>query len=206
MKKILLSLLVLFIPAILYGQDKVEAPVWSVGDKWTWKTASGATLHSQVVDVKEDLYVLRMQKDPDLYGYDKKTMNVKLLTKEGGGQFNFDKPWRKVLDFPMFVGKKWTDTIDEVAKRQLIRRRAAGITFMYEFSIEKFEEITISAGTFKCYKIRLNETNITSTKSKWVDYWYSPEVKNWIKRELENPPSRAHLWAENAELISYTLK
>jgi len=206
MNKILLSLLVIFIPVILYGQEKVEAPIWNVGDKWTWKKADGTRLHSQVVDVKEDLYVLRMGKDPDLYGYDKKTMNVKLLMKEGGGQFDFDKPWRKLLDFPMFVGKKWTDTTYGVPKRHLIRRRATGITFIYEFSIEGFEDITTSVGTFKCYKIRLKETDMTSDKSKWVYYWYSPEVKNWIKRERENASIPAPAWTENAELISYTLK
>ena len=106
-KMILLSFLVLFIPVILYGQDKVEAPVWNVGDKWTWKRVDGATLNSEVVDVKEDLYVLKMGKDPDLYGYDKKTMNVKFLIKEGGRQVKFESAWRNVLDFPMFVGKKW---------------------------------------------------------------------------------------------------
>ncbi len=206
MKKILLGLFVLFIPVILYAQDKVEAPLWSVGDKWTWKTAAGATLHSQVVDLKQDLYVLRMGKDPDLYGYDQKTMNVKFLMKEGGGEFHFDKPWRRILDFPMFVGKKWTDTIDEVPKRQVIRRRSGGITFVYEFSVDRFEDIATSAGTFKCYRIRLEETNETSSRRMWVHYWYSPEVKNWIKRERENGTSRAHLWGENAELISYTLK
>ena len=39
-------------------------------------------LISEVVDVKEDLYVLKMGRDPDLYGYDKKTMNVKFLIKD----------------------------------------------------------------------------------------------------------------------------
>jgi hypothetical protein len=34
-KLILLSFLVAFIPAIVFGQDKVEAPVWNIGDKWT---------------------------------------------------------------------------------------------------------------------------------------------------------------------------
>jgi hypothetical protein len=208
MKKILLSLLVLFIPVILYSQDqdKVEAPIWKVGDKWTWKREGGATLHSQVVDVKEDLYVLKMGKDPDLYGYDKKTMNVKLLMKQGGEQFNFDEPWRKVLDFPMFVGKKWTDTTYIKPERFLGKKQGGGVTYINEFNVEGFEEITTPAGTFKCYKIRLKQTNMSRSESGWVRYWYSPEVKMWIKQERENTPYWRVAWTKNAELISYTLK
>jgi hypothetical protein len=205
-KMILLSFLVLFIPVILYGQDKVEAPVWSVGNKWTWKRADGATLNSQVVDVKEDLYVLKMGRDPDLYGYDKKTMNVKSLIKEGGGQFKFDIAWRKVLDFPMFVGKKWTDTTYSKQAQRLTGKRQTEVTYINEFNVEGFEDITTLAGTFKCYKIRLKQTNMSVSQSGWVHYWYSPEVKIWIKRERENTPYWNSAWTENAELISYILK
>jgi len=204
MKKIiLLSFLVIFIPAILYGQDKVEAPVWSVGDKWTWKRVDGATLYSEVVDVKEDLYVLKMGRDPDLYGYDKKTMNVKFLIKEGGRQEKFESAWRNVLDFPMFVEKKWTNnTYSKPARGQL------PVTYINEFKVEGVEDVTIPAGTFKCYKIRLKQTNMSSRhESGWVLYWYSPEVKIWIKREAESTGYWLNsLWTPNAELISYKLK
>lgn len=206
-KMILLSFLVLFIPVILHGQDKVEAPVWSVGDKWTWKRADGATLNNQVIDVKEDLYVLKMGGDPDLYGYDKKTMNVKLLMKEGGGQFKSESALRKVLDFPMFVGKKWTDTTVAKPARQLLAKSQAEITFINEFRVEGIEDITTPVGTFKCYKIRFKQTNMSSSRNGWVHYWYSPEVKIWIKRERENTAYwNSVAWTENAELISYILK
>jgi hypothetical protein len=35
MKRLILGFLVLFIPAVVCGQDKLEAPVWNVGDKWS---------------------------------------------------------------------------------------------------------------------------------------------------------------------------
>jgi hypothetical protein len=202
-KMIFLSFLLLFIPAILYGEDKVEAPIWSIGDKWTWERADGATLNSQVVDVKEDLYILKMGKDPDLYGYDKKTMNVKFLIKEGGRQVKFESSWRNVLDFPMFVGKKWTNnTYGKPAQGQL------EVTYINEFNVEGVENVTIPAGTFKCYKIQLKQTNMSARhKNGWVRYWYSPEVKIWIKREAENTDFWLNsTWTPNAELISYTLK
>ncbi len=201
-KMILISILVLFIPVILYGEDKVEVPVWTVGDKWTWKRADGATLNSQVADVKEDLYLLKMGRDPDLYGYDKKTMNVKFLIKEGVGQVKFESAWGNVLNFPMFVGKKWkNNTYDKPARDRV------EVTYINEFNVEGVEDIITPAGTFKCYKIRLKQTNMRSFKNGWVHYWYSPEVKIWIKREAEKTDYWLNsTWTLNAELISYTLK
>ena len=208
MKKIiLLSFFVLFIPVILYAQDKVEAPVWSTGDKWTWKRADGATLNSEVVDVKEDLYLLKMGRDPDLYGYDKKTMNVKFLIKGEGRRVKFESSWKNVLDFPMFVGKKWkNNTYGKPARKDMGPRGVTEITYINEFNVEGVEDITTPAGTFKCYKIRLKQTNTSAHLSGWVLYWYSPDVKIWIKRERENTPYWTSPWTENAELISYTLK
>lgn len=217
-KPILLYLLVLLIPLILYGQDKneppiwsvgdnlysqdkVEAPVWSVGDNWTWKSAEGAILKSEVVKAEGNLYTVRMEGDPDLYGYEKKTMNVKFLIKEDGRQFKVDFSWRKVLDFPMFVGKSWKDTT---------YRKPAGFdieaTFIHEFKMDGVEDITTSAGRFKCCKIRLKLTNLRAHRSGWIYYWYSPGVKNWIKREPENTDFwMRSVWTRNAELISYKL-
>jgi DUF3108-like len=206
-KMILLSFLVLSIPVILYGQDKVEAPVWNVGDNWTWKRVDGATLYSEVVDVKEDLYLLKMGKDPDLYGYDKKTMNVKFLIKEGGRQEKAGFAWRSVLDFPMFVGKKWeNNTYGKAARAGLRPGTASEITYINEFNVEGVEDITTPAGTFKCYKIRLKQTNMSAHLSGWVHYWYSPDVKIWIKRERENTAYWSSAWNEKADLISYKLK
>ena len=30
------ALLILFLPAVVFAQEKVEAPVWNVGDKWVF--------------------------------------------------------------------------------------------------------------------------------------------------------------------------
>jgi hypothetical protein len=199
---ILLSFVVLLFSAILYGQDKVEAPVWNARDKWTWKNANGATLTSEVVKAEGNFYIVKMEGDPDLYAYDKKTMNINLLLKEDGRRFKVDFYWRKVLDFPMFVGKSWKDTTF---------RKPAGIdletTFIHEFRIDGVENITTTAGAFKCYKIRLKLTNLRTHYTGWIYYWYSPEVKNWIKQEVENSSFwMRSLDPRNEELISYILK
>jgi hypothetical protein len=209
MKKIIfLSLFVLFIPAVLYSQDKVEAPVWNAGDKWTWKRSDGATLFSEVVEVKEDVYLLKAGKDPDLYGYDKKTMNVKYVVKGGGGEVKPEFAARTLFDFPMFVGKKWkNNTYGKPARSGLTAKSMTEITYINEFNVEGVEDVTTPAGTFKCYKIKLKQTNTTAHLSGWVHFWYSPDVKIWIKRERENTTYWGSArWTENAELDSYKLK
>ena len=35
-KTIFLGLLIMFLPALVFSQEKVEAPVWNVGDKWVF--------------------------------------------------------------------------------------------------------------------------------------------------------------------------
>lgn len=200
-KKILLSFLALLIPVSLYGQDKVEPPVWSVGDTWAWKRADGVTFEHEVVEVREDFYIVRMGRDPDLYGYDRKTMNVKLVIKEKTRQLKFDSVWGRVLDFPIFVGKNWKSTI------YYKQRMETEVTFLNEFSVDGVEDITTPAGKFKCYRIHLKQTNMGNRKGGWVRFWYSPEVKTWIKRERENTGYwYDYPWTDNAQLISYKLK
>jgi len=71
-KVISLSLVVLFIPVILYSQDKVEAPARNVGDKWTDKDVTGSTFTNEVVRIEEDLFILKTTGVQYLSGYDKK--------------------------------------------------------------------------------------------------------------------------------------
>jgi hypothetical protein len=128
-------------------------------------------------------------------------MNVKLQIKEKTRQFKFDSVWGRVLDFPMFVGKNWKSTI------YYKQRMGTEVTFLNEFSVDGVEDITTPAGKFKCYRIHLKQTNMGSRQGGWVRYWYSPDVKTWIKKERENTGYwYDYPWTENAELISYKLK
>ena len=81
------------------------------------------------------------------------------------------------------------------------------ITYDHDFRVEGIEEITTPAGKFKAYKIYYNQTNRNSKRSGWIRFWYSPEVKNWIKRKAEKVVYwEKTRWAKDAELVSYQLK
>lgn len=179
------------------------APVWNIGDKWIYKKANGVIFAHEVVKIEEDLFVVKVEGLRQLMGYDKKTMNNNFLLEPSGHRTQNKAPSRKLYDFPIEVGKKWSDTtttLSSVSKKEA--------TFSSEFQIEGIEEITTPAGTFKAFKIYYRQTIISPQRgSGWVRIWYSPVIKNWIKREVE----KSLFWEkatllQDTELISYELK
>jgi hypothetical protein len=202
MKKIIvLSLVILFLVSMAWAQEKCEAPVWNLGDTWTYKFANGNTQTREVVDVSNDLFILKIE--GHLSAYDRKTMNLKYLIDEKGKQVEAKSGDRKLYDFPIVVNKMWSDT---TVSMQVMGKRGGYATYENEFKIVSTEIITTPAGKFECYKIYYNRRNVTSQKdSGWAHYWYSPEVKAWVKREYDMSTT---FWssATNAELISYKIK
>jgi hypothetical protein len=184
-------------------QERCNAPGWNVGDKWTYKSARGGLGIRQVLDIKEDLFIIKMSESQNLRAYDKKTMNLKFLVEKSGKQVLASNSFRKVLDFPIFVGKKWKDTVPGI--RTATKREVA---FENEFQIEGVEEVTTPAGTFKAFKIYQKQTIMTPPVSNgWARYWYSPIAKNIVKTEVEKSSYWAGVtWPQDTELISYELK
>jgi hypothetical protein len=204
MKRVMiLSVLVLLLAPMAWAQEKCEAPIWNIGDKWTYKDVTGSTFTSQVVRIEEDLFIVKTEGAQYLSGYDKKTLNSKFQIEESGRKIKNTTNYRKIFDFPIFVGKKWTYTSTG---------RAAGIagyeevTYINDFIIEGIEDITTPAGTFKAYRIHYKQTNMGLGISGWMRRWYSPEAKTWVKREFEKVSFWSLVPSRDAELISYELK
>lgn len=200
-RAIVLGCLVLFFVPMSWAQEKCEAPVWKTGDKWTFKRADGRTFSNEVVEVKNDLFIIKIEGDPELYGYDRETANLKFMIKEDGRQMKATNDLRKLFNFPIFVGKKWTDTNSRLAGSLGKQQETA---FQIDFNVEGIEDLTTVAGTFKTYKIRHKLTNMRSNNNGWILFWYSPDVKWTVKREVE----KSSFWGKllNAEIVSYELK
>jgi hypothetical protein len=201
-KSIVLGCLVLLFVSLSWAQEKCEAPVWNKGDQWTFKRADGSTFTNKVVEVKTDLFVVKAGQDPDLYAYDRATMNVSLMIKADGRQMKATDDLRKLFNFPIFVGKKWTDTNSRQAGGVQQQRET---TFLIDFNVEGIEDLATDAGTFKTYRIRHKLTMMRANNpSGWLLFWYSPDAKWWVKREVE----KSNFWKnfQNIELVSYELK
>jgi PEGA domain len=186
-----------------WNQKRCEAPVWKVGDEWTYKIPTGEIFTYEVVKIEEDLYAAKIEGQRHLIGYDKKTMNNTFVLETSGKRIENKAPFRKLYDFPIVVGKKWSDTTTSMPSASKTEA-----TFSSEFQIEGVEEITTPAGTFKTFKIFYKQTVISPQRgSGWVRIWYSPVIKNWVRREVEKSPFwRRATWLQDAELFSYELK
>jgi hypothetical protein len=204
MKKIIiLGFLFLFLASQTWSQEKCEAPVWKVGDKWTHKDTTGATYTTEVLDVKEDVFIVKNEATKSVVGIDKKTMNLKFFIGPDGKKVKATGVLRKFNDFPLFVGKKWTDGFTVESRRGMQQE----LNIMCDFKVEDIVEVKIPAGTFKAYVIYLKQgTQVYGGRYGWARHWYSPEVKAWIKREYEKSDYWVESRMQDAELISYELK
>jgi len=215
-KMVILGSLILFFAPIVWAQERSEVPVWSVGDKWTYKDVNGETWTDEVQDIKEDLYVVKMGGVRDLYAswrrgsyhcFDKKTLNLRYLVNENGRRVKYTGVGSKHFNFPLIVGKKWMELTQIGFDNPEF---SADFALFVEYKVEGIEEVTTAAGTRKAYKIYLKPfasifSSFYSDPYWWYRFWYSSEVKTWIKCQAGpwlGPPAKA----PDAELFSYEIK
>jgi hypothetical protein len=203
---IVLGCLVLLFVPMSWAQEKCEAPAWKTGDKWTFKEAGGSTFSYKVVDQKSDLFIIKREGNLELYGYDRKTANLDSTIKADGSRMKATDDLRKLFNFPIFVGKQWTDTTSGLSGQTRLGEQPE-TRFFIRFQVEGNEDVTTAAGKFKTYKIRHTLKNMTFRRNKegWILFWYSPEAKWWVKQEVE----KSSFWPstrQDVELVSYELK
>jgi len=200
MKRFLLSgWLILFCAQMVFAQEKIEAPNLNVGDKWVF--TDGITI--EVTGKDENSYKVKFQKET--LSLDRSTLNriypgvaPKRLLNRG--------PLRKLLDFPLSVGKKWKDTYSAQLKwENEYTSKSGGYSMGDETQIFEsyralgWEDVEVKAGAFRAMKIEY--------KREWSSpsggmregkawYWYSPEVKNLVKIEYD----KSQMWSQNYDI------
>ena len=194
-KVILLSFLVLFIPALVFGQNKIEAPVWNMGDKWK---------------LTEDVIIMVVSSDERHYG-------VKYLTGAGESILVFEKsslnrlyymdkdkrkPYelrnKRLLNFPLEIGKSWKD-------KYITKGALKEYTYWETFTVLGWEDVQVQAGKFKAVKIEYKQAREDEpAKEGKLWYWYSPDVKYMVKCQYE----KSSYWdaTYDWELTSFELK
>jgi hypothetical protein len=217
-KMIFLSWLVVFLPALLFAQEKVEAPVWNTGDKWVFDRGGPM----EVVSCDAQCFSVKFSGGMfarDASGvavFDRSTLNVKyMLEKDRRKAYSGFR--KKILNFPLTPGKQWTDLYqrDEEAATDMVARIAA--EYRETFRILGWDEIEVRAGKFKAIKLEYKIDPSVRTGFGWIPqreskawYWYSPEVKNFVKCQYAKGYSEAIREEKgirgNWELISYDLK
>jgi hypothetical protein len=217
MKKMaFLAWLILFLPAMVFSQEKIETPVWNVGDKWVYDregpmevTGRDAQCHA----VKFSGGIFRKDASGTAL-FERSTLNVKYML-EGDQRKEYKDFRRKILNFPLTLGKQWKD---------LYQRDERGtwgnmVAFEYHetFRVLGWEEPEVHAGKFKALKLEYKLEHKWRDGIGWVSgieskalYWYSPEVRNIVKCQYEKGYKEARREGEgereNWELVSYELK
>jgi len=185
-----------------WAKKSCEAPVWKIGDSWTYKNFKGDIWVHKVIDSKENVFILDTPGAPGAsyikaFAYDKKTLNMVFRMDKDGKRFEVtNDSFKNFFNFPLEVGKKWTY---KISRQEYPTQN--------DFLVEGVEEVETAAGKFMTYRVYYKQTALHISKTGWVRYWYSPEVKFWVKREFEKSSFwDSPVWPKPAGLISYSLK
>ena len=205
MKKICFSgLLILLFAQMVCAQEKIEAPIWNVGDKWI--LSQGMAI--EVINKDENSYKIKFQNEMVLL--EKSTLNM-IYPSQGKKRQTYRGAQRRLFNFPMVIGKSWKDKYSAQLKwEDEYTSRSGGYSIVDETQIYEsyrvlgWEDVEVQAGKFKAIKIEYkrdwSSPNGGMREGKaW--YWYSPEVKNLVKFQYD----KSQIWSRNSnwELVSF---
>jgi len=198
----LLSILFLS-PSITRAQERVEAPIWNVGHKWVFTQGN-----IEVVRADQNGYTLNLSKDIcfvenkylEKIILDKSTLN-RIFILKGDERVKYTILHRRILNFPLNLGKEWKDS--SIAKALSGPKRGSMVDFAETFKVLGWENVEVQAGNFKTIKLDYTQENRNSGYSGKAIYWYAPEVKYFVKCQYDK---RFFEGASDWELASFKLK
>lgn len=165
--------------APLPGESVANSPQMTVGDQWMLNTSRGLRSH-KVIDVKSDgAFVVEVKNKEGVVlwhrYHDKDYQVIKTDYLIPIEKAKSEAPWEKVLNFPLFTGKKWEDEYRGTGADETPR------TYKNLYEVEKIEMVDTPVGTFSAFKIHRNYSATGIKKNQDQYYWYAPEVKIVIK-------------------------
>jgi hypothetical protein len=217
MKRMLfLGSLIVFLPALLFAQGKVEAPVWNVGDKWTF-TGDGSI---EVVNADQSGYILNFSEGTCIYEsqgfkrilFQKNSLN-RINIVEGDKRVKYTRGYKKLFDFPLTIGKQW---MDAYSTKTFYGPSAGRYTLDYSenFSALGWEDVGVRAGKFKALKLEYKR-KLTGSSSHFRGnigeeiksyYWFAPDVKYFVKCQYDKDFMQESKEIFDWELTSFQLK
>lgn len=193
----------LTVSALALAQDTVEAPLWAVGEKWTF--TGGDSM--EVIEKDENSYTVKYLSSAGkkfINIRDKSSLNLLYYVLEGGKRKEYKGGFKRGLNFPLTIGKKWKDRFSSKSFRSGLGDSEN--MYFETFKVLSWEEIEVKAGKFKALKIEYKQEGMGQGRN-WVGkcwFWYSPEVKYFIKFQTE----KSFVWIgiNDWDLVSYELK
>jgi hypothetical protein len=211
MKKIiLLAWLPLFLPGMLPAQQKMEAPVWNVGDKWAF-TGNGSI---EVMKADQNGYILSFSERISSFEsqgcntilFEKSTQN-RIHVVEGDKRKKYTMGLRKILDFPLGSGKHWTYAYSATIRGAL---QMINVDYSENYRVLGWEDTEVRAGKFKALRLEYTRAYTNPMGMKMEDikhqYWYSPDVKYFVKCQYDKDWLMEQKEVFNWELTSFEFK
>ncbi len=199
-KMICLVWMILFLPTQTFAEEKIETPVWTVGDKWLF-TPRGTM---EVVAADEASYTVKFSASNTLTIFDKSTLNRKYVLEEDKRR-EYKGSLRRILNFPLVMGKTWED----ISPGKATRDRIGGQENLYfeTFKVLGWEDVKVKYGAFRAVKIEYRQEGQSPAGGRWVGkawFWYAPEAKYFVKCKYE----KTSVWIEfyDWELAALQLK
>jgi hypothetical protein len=207
-----LAWLIVFLPAMAFAQEKIEAPVWNVGDKWTF-TGDGSV---EVIKSDQNGYILKFSEKKCILEsqgcntilFQKSTLN-RIYAVEGDKRKKYVKGLSKVLDFPLSSGKQWKTGYSSIVGTY----HQTYLDYSEFFKVLGWEEVKIRAGIFKALKIEYkrvlsgsSSVSVGSGQEFINQYWYSPDVKYFVKYQYDKGWLKEDKEIFDWELTSFQLK
>ncbi|HEU5195726.1 MAG TPA: caspase family protein [Methylomirabilota bacterium] len=158
-----------------------ERPTWKVGDRWV--RSDGVW---DLVRIEDDHYVFSSGPGAEF----RFTKNLGLVkTVRGQRGFTINPPVE--LQWPLKVGYVATSEV-----RWITANCPANCVRRITLSVDKYETVTVPAGTFKAFRISwesappnaLRHSNQPNHPGMWaasIIMWYAPEVGRIVKSEIE---------------------
>jgi len=211
MKKIFfLASLLVVLPVIVFAQEKIEAPIWNVGDKWTF-TGKGSI---EVIKADQSGYILKLSDRICLFEsqacntilFEKSTRN-RINVVEGDKRKKYTMGLTKILDFPLGAGKQWKYTYSATIRGAM---QMINVDYSENYKVLGWEDTEIRARKFKALRLEYTRayTNPLGMRMEEIKhlYWYSPDVKYFVKCQYDKGWMEGEKEIFNWELTSFQLK
>jgi hypothetical protein len=212
-RMVLLGLLVLFVAPVVCAGEKVNAPVWHVGDKWVFTQGN-----IEVIGADKNRFALNFSKDTCILEnagfetiiYEKSTLN-RIYTLREDKREKYAMALSKILDFPLSTGKQWKTVYSSMGPGAWSQ---VSYNFSEIYNVLGWEDIVVQAGKFKALRVEYKRV-VTDSSRTWEamggeiihQYWYSPEMKYFVKCQYDLKDwMKQDKQIFNWELISFQLK
>ena len=198
MKRIIYwGLVFLCFPSMICAQDKVEIPVWNVGDKWLFDNSSPYLKNKgtiEIVNADQNTYTVKFIDDICVFEtqgfstilFEKSNLHRSYAINENKRE-KYKKGRRTIFNFPLYPGKQWKDSYSSVSLVKGVEKIA--LDYYENYKVVGWETIEVNAGKFKAIKIEGTvgheaKGNTPAFEAKNL-YWYSPDVKNFVKCQYD---------------------